>query len=124
MTSKGSIKHHERYQSRTLIMRKEPSVIKVSQLAALLQHILGSEADHLARETGFIQRERAFSGADFAQALIFGWLQRPDERLDGLVQILGRREVAITASGLCQRFTKEAATFLQRMLEQLTQEQL
>lgn len=98
--------------------------MNVSQPVALLQHLLGSEADHLARETGFIQRERAFSGADFAQALIFGWLQRPDERVDGLVQILGRREVAITASGLCQRFTKEAATFLQRVLERLAQEQI
>lgn len=85
-------------------------VMKISQPAALLQHILGPEADRLARETGFIQRERAFSGADFAQALIFGWLQRPDERIEGFVQILGRREVSITASGLCQRFTQEAAT--------------
>jgi hypothetical protein len=124
MTSKGSIKHHEECQPRTLMMKKEPSVMKVSHPATLLQHILGPEADHLARETGFIQRERAFSGADFAQALIFGWLQRPDERVEGFVQILGRREVSITASGLCQRFTQEAATFLQRLLERLAQVQI
>lgn len=99
-------------------------MINVSQLAALLQHILGPEADHLARETGFIQRERAFSGADFAQALILGWLQRTDERVEGFVQILGRREVTITASGLCQRFTQEAASFLQRLLERLAAEQM
>ena len=85
-------------------------MIKVSQLAALLQHILGPEADHLARETGFIQRERAFSGADFAQALILGWLQRPDERVEGFVQILGRREVTITASGLCHARLGSAAS--------------
>jgi len=78
----------------------------------------------LARETGFIQRERAFSGADFAQALILGWLQRSDERVEGFVQILGRREVTITASGLCQRFTQEAAIFLQRVLERLAAEQM
>src|SRR5579864_8447164 len=104
------------------MMRREPSVMKISQPATLLQEILGPEADRLARETGFIQRERAFSGADFAQALIFGWLQRPDERIEGLVQILGRREVTITASGLCQRFTKEAAIFLQRLLELLAEQ--
>jgi hypothetical protein len=39
------------------------------------------EAVRLAKETGFIERERAFNGADFAQALILGWLQRPDERV-------------------------------------------
>jgi hypothetical protein len=103
------------------MMRRESSVTSVTQQAALLQQILGSEADHLARETGFIHRQRAFSGADFAQALILGWLQRPDERVEGFVQILGRREVKMTASGLCQRFTKEAATFLQRLLERLAE---
>lgn len=98
--------------------------MNVTHQAALLQQILGKEADELARETGFIQRERAFSGADFAQTLIFGWLQRPDERVEGFVQILGRREVTITASGLCQRFTPEAATFLQRLLERLAARQM
>jgi hypothetical protein len=60
-------------------------------------------------------------GADFAQALILGWLQEPAERVEGFVQIFGRREVTITASGLCQRFTKAAATFLQRLLERLAE---
>ena len=77
----------------------------VSQQAEVLQQILEEEAIQLAKETGFIERERAFNGADFAQALILGWLQRADERLEGLVQILERREVSITASGLSQRFT-------------------
>ena len=70
----------------------------------------------LAKETGFIERERAFNGADFAQALILGWLQRADERLSGFTQILQRRDVSITASGLSQRFTEEAAIFMQRVL--------
>ncbi len=106
------------------MMRKEPSELSVTQQADFLQQILGREADQLAHETEFIQRERAFSGADFAQALILGWLQRPDERVDGFVQILGRREVTITASGLSQRFTPEAATFMQRLLERLSEGQM
>jgi hypothetical protein len=121
MTSRGSFEHHEGNQTRELMMRREPSVMSLTQQADTLQQILGSEADKLARETGFIQRERAFSGADFAQALILGWLQEPDERVEGFVQIFGRREVTITASGLCQRFTKAAATFLQRLLERLAE---
>ena len=44
--------------------------------------------------------------------MILGHFQRPDERLDGLVQVLQRREETITASGLSQRFTKEAADYL------------
>ena len=93
----------------------------VSQQAEVLQRILEEEANQLAKETGFIVRERAFAGADFAQALILGWLQRPDERVEGFVQILERREVSITASGLSQRFTPEAAAFMQRLLERLAE---
>jgi Transposase DDE domain len=93
----------------------------VPQQAEALQRILEEEARRLAKETGFIERERAFNGADFAQALILGWLQQPDERLEGFTQILQRREVSITASGLSQRFTKEAATFMQRLLERLAE---
>lgn len=98
--------------------------MSVSQQAEVLQRILEEEARRLARETGFVERERAISGADFAQALILGWLQRPDERVEGFVQLLERREVSITASGLSQRFTPTAATFLHQVLQRLTQVQM
>lgn len=93
----------------------------VPQQSEVLQQILEEEAMRLAKETGFIQRERKFNGADFAQALILGWLQQPEERVEGFVQILERREVSMTASGLCQRFTQEAALFMQRLLERLAE---
>lgn len=92
----------------------------VAYLAETLGHILEEEACLLARETGFIQRERRLSGADFAQTLIFGWLAEPEISLDGLVQVAGRREVKMSASALHQRFSPAAATFLQRILERLT----
>jgi hypothetical protein len=63
------------------------------------------------------------NGADFAQAMILGWLQQADERLEGFTQILERPEVSITASGLSQRFTQEAAIFMQRLLERLAEVQ-
>lgn len=96
----------------------------VTQWTETLRQILEEEANVLAKESGFIQRERVLSGADFAQTLIFGWLSEPESTLDGLTQVAGRREVEITASGLCQRFTEAAATFLQRLLERLTQVRL
>jgi hypothetical protein len=96
----------------------------VTHFAQTVQRIVGEEADRLARETGFIERERAISGADFVQALILGWLQEPEITLDGLTQVLQRREVSITASGLSQRFTEEAASLLQRVLERLSAEQM
>ena len=96
----------------------------ITQFAETVQRILGEEVEHLAREVGFIQRERVISGADFVQSLILGWLQEPEITLDGLTQVLQRREVSISASGLSQRFTEEAATLLQRVLERLSAEQM
>jgi Transposase DDE domain len=106
------------------MMKEEPAMTSIAQLAEALQRILEEDAVRLAKETGFIERERAFNGADFAQALILGWLQRADERLEGFTQILERREVSISASGLSQRFTEEAAIFMQRLLERLAEVQM
>lgn len=98
--------------------------MSVSQVSEALHRVLEEEARALAKETGFIQRERALTGADFAQSLIFGWLAEPHLTLCGLSQVAGRREVNITASGFSQRFTEQAATFLQRLLHRLTEVRL
>src|SRR6266853_1960702 len=87
----------------------------VTHFAEIVQRILEEEAEQLAREVGFIQREREISGADFVQTLILGWLQEPEITLDGQTQVLERREVSISASGLSQRFTPEAAALFERL---------
>lgn len=94
--------------------------MSVSQIAETLESLLEERANQLARETGFVKRQRAITGAGFAQTLILGHLERPDERIDGLVQVLQRREETITASGLSQRFTEEAADLMERLLEEVT----
>ena len=99
-------------------------MISVPQFAETLRQILEEEANQLAKDTGFIQRERTITGADFAQTLIFGWLEEPEISLDGMTQVAQRREVEITASGWHQRFTPEAVAFLERLLERLTQVRL
>ncbi len=96
----------------------------ITHFAETVQRIVGEEAEQLAREVGFIRRKRVISGADFVQTLILGWLQEPEITQDGQTQVLQRREVSITASGLSQRFTPEAATLLQRVLERLSAEQM
>src|SRR5437667_10688541 len=91
----------------------------VTQCAETIQQIIDEEVEQLAREVGFIQRLRVLSGADFVQSLILGWLQEPEITLDGLTQVLERREVSISASGLSQHFTLEAVTLLRRDLDAL-----
>jgi hypothetical protein len=122
MTNKSSVCHHE---EKPFAMNHDGgAMISVTQVAETLRQILEAEANQLAKDTGFIQRERTISGADFAQTLIFGWLEEPEISLDGMTQVAGRRDVEITASGWHQRFTPEAVTFLERLLERLTQVRL
>lgn len=96
----------------------------VSQIAQALQEILNERVEALAKETKFIQRMRQISGADFAQALIFGWLQEPEVTVAGLTQILQRRAVTISGPGMSLRFTPQSASFLERILQEVTQRQL
>ena len=60
-------------------------------------------------------------GADFVQTLLFGWWQDPKISLDGLTQVAGRRQVQMSASGLHQRFTPQAAQLLLEILTRLVQ---
>src|SRR5437667_6051736 len=96
----------------------------VAQIENALKQILEEEAAQLARETGFIERERQLSGADFAQILIFGWLQEPELTLDGLSQLAQLREVSISSPGLSHRFTAEAAAFLHAILQRVANQHM
>lgn len=96
----------------------------VAQIARALEEVLNERATELAKETHFIQRIREIQGPDFAQALIFGWLQDPDVTVDGLTQILQRRAVTISGPGISERFTAQSARFMERILQEVTQRQL
>ena len=91
---------------------------KITQISACLRELFGPQAEALGRETGFIKRERNLSAPAFAQTTVFGWLQEPTMTLGGLTQVLGRLGVHMSEPALWKRFTPEAATFLQRLLEQ------
>jgi hypothetical protein len=61
-TSKGSICHHE--EKRCISIHDGGAMTSVSQVSETLRQILEEEANTFAKETGFIQRVRAFSGSD------------------------------------------------------------
>ena len=88
----------------------------IEQVAAAMQDVLTIFAQRLARETSFVQRESKLDGATFIQTLVFTYLAEPDASLDQLTQTAAALNVDITTSGLTQRFTPQAATFLERVL--------
>jgi hypothetical protein len=97
-------------------MPKEPSMLRVPHLASTLQTVLTTVANDAARTTGFIQRQRQLTGASFVQTLVFGFLANPRITLDQLAQTAAALGTPISAQGLDQRFTPQAAACLQAVL--------
>lgn len=91
-------------------------MVSVADLAATLQPLFTTVADHAAHESGFIRRVRTLTGAAFVQALVFGWLADPDASLAGLARTTAACDAPLSRQGLDQRFTPAAADCLRRVL--------
>ena len=93
----------------------------VTQCEVMLNQILNERANTLAKETGFVKRERKLTGATFVQVMALGHLHQPEATLDQLTQDAQVCGVQISAAGLHQRCTESAATFLQAVLAELVE---
>lgn len=91
----------------------------VSQVEETLKTVMEERAGVLARQTGCIQRERAFSGADLLQTLVFGWLTHPDASLETLASKAAIREVYVSDTAVHKRFNESCARFLHAILEEM-----
>lgn len=91
--------------------------ITVPDLCKKLQSLFMEDAQELGRSSGFIKRERKFSGASFAQTLVFGWLSTPEASLEDLCQSASSCGVHISPQGLQYRLRADAAQFLKALLE-------
>jgi hypothetical protein len=88
----------------------------LSQVAHALQAVLTTTAEQAARDSGFCQRTSKLGGAAFAQTMVFGCLGNPETKLEDLAQTAAAAGAAVTPQALDQRFTPEAADYLQRVL--------
>lgn len=89
----------------------------IDQLSKILQQLLIDDAKQIGRESGFIQRQRKFNGASFAQTLIFGWQTNPNASLEELCQSACNSDVRISPQGLQDRLNSaQANEFLYRLL--------
>ena len=92
----------------------------VSQIEEQLTYVMEERARILARETGCVQRERKFTGADLLQTLVFGWLAHPESSLEQLASTAATRDVVVSDSAIHNRFTQSCARFLHAVLQELT----
>lgn len=91
-------------------------MVTIARVAEAMQTVLGETADQLGRETEFIKRERKFTGATFAQTLVFGWLANGQASLDEMNQAAAAIGVGVSGQGIDQRFTPEAVVFMEAVL--------
>src|SRR6266540_576914 len=94
----------------------------IEEVAQAIQTVLGEKADELGRGSGFIQRERAMSGGQFAQLLVFGWWTNPQATVEELARCGGSVGVSISGQGLDQRFTASGAEFMKQVLSEAVQQ--
>jgi hypothetical protein len=89
----------------------------ITELGEILQKLLIEDANHIGRESGFIQRQRKFSGSSFAQTLLFGWQANANASLEELCQSASQAGVNSSPQGLQERLNSpEANEFLYRLL--------
>jgi hypothetical protein len=92
-----------------------------TQIENALQQISQHDADTLARETGFVQRQRKLTGSTFAQN---DGLRRRQQSLPHLHRLDARsnmRRHAPHAQAIEQRFTPQAAHFLYALLQRFAE---
>lgn len=90
----------------------------VSQVSVALQSVLTVGANRLARRYGVVERERKLTGASLAQALVLGWLHRPDATLEQLAQMAAACGKPVRPQAIDQRFREPTAKFFQHLLEE------
>lgn len=91
---------------------------QLKRLNRHLSYFMKKRANALARETRFVQRTSPITGAVFAQTLVFGFLNEPASSYSDLQQTMGLHGVQVTNQAIEERMTAQAATFLQRLLEE------
>lgn len=96
----------------------------IAQVKKIVQRLLGPRAEELARETKFVIRTRKIDGPAFVQGLVFSYLQEANATSADVLQMLERREVSISESGLSQRFTPQATQFLKEVMQEMIKEQI
>jgi hypothetical protein len=89
----------------------------LARLTTVLQRLFFRSADAAADKAGLIERYRQIPPQPFALGLVFAWMQHPNASTEQLASFVTAAGSPISASGLCQRFTKTASDFFLTRLQ-------
>lgn len=94
----------------------------IADLSHQLQTLLTTTADQIAKQTGFIRRERQVTGAGFAQAMVLGGLAQPQATRKQLHHQAVQAGLRVSLQGFDQRIKAQGVAFMRMLLEKtLTQ---
>lgn len=96
----------------------------IAQVSTALQNVLGSQADALAQQKEFVRRKVKVTGSNFAQTLVFGFLNNPKMSYREMQQAAGLSNLEISGQGLEQRFNEASANFMKALLENAVQQMI
>lgn len=94
----------------------------ITRVGEAVQTVFSDAAN--AHEGLFIKRKREVTGEKFCQTVVFGWLMEPECTAEGLAHIGREFGLVISPQGLDQRFTQEAACYLQAVLSETINQQI
>src|SRR5207302_1899861 len=97
----------------------------ISQVAQAMQHVLTTQAKHIERETGFVQRSTVqLDGPTFAQMTVFGWMDNPEASYGQLQHVAASLDVSVSTQAVEQRFGEASAALLRELLQEAVGEVL
>jgi len=91
----------------------------VTQVVRLLQGLLGESMDVLARDTGCVKRERAFTGSTLLASLVLTVLRNPKAKTRDYQSTAAQLGVDVTEQAIMQRFTPDLVKFLKPVLHRV-----
>jgi hypothetical protein len=103
------------------IMPEASLMDTIARVAETMQTVLSGTADRIAVEHGFVKRIRKFTGSSFARTLVDANLSSPQTTYTDLAQSAAVVGVETSVQSIEQRFTPEAAGFMQHLLAQVVQ---
>jgi len=80
-----------------------------------LKDFFGDTVNQIARQTRFVQRQSGLDGLKFLQAMVFGFIEKPQASLSHLAQVCLDLGVKITPQGIDERINPCSVAFLKEM---------
>ena len=91
--------------------------MNIPEVMGGVRELMQEEADELGKSSGFIKRQRKFSGSSYAQMLVFGSIGEPALSYTDMKQYAKLAGTEVSVQGISARFTQEGAQYLSELLE-------